>query len=203
MIKKDIYNFNSIVIVFSMTMLFFSCKDNYKRVGEEAKEKVYPQGIAHNFVLTYTELEEAIKKDSSAVSKVKTVLTSETCEDYDNLQFAHKIFPNGLHVAFFDENSKKSTVVADYGIIYTALNLIDLQGNVVLVSHDGKKIETQQLYWDQNKQWMFTQEKFKFTNPEDGTVMDGEGMDFSKNIINAHKTYGIMTIKEEEKAAEQ
>ncbi len=181
-----------------MTMLFFSCKDNYKRVGEEAKEKVFPQGIAHNFVLTYTEVDSLIKNDGKANSTIKTVLTSKTCDDYDNLQFAHKIFPDGLHVAFFDDNNKKSTVVADYGIIYTALNLVDLKGNVVLKSHDGKKIETQQLYWDQNREWMFTQEKFKFINPEDGTVMDGEGMDFSKNVINAHKTYGIMTIKEEE-----
>ncbi len=182
-----------------MAMLFFSCEDNYERVGEEAKEKIFPQGIAHNFVLTYTEVDSLIKKDGKANSKIKTVLTSETCEDYDNLQFAHKIFPDGLHVAFFDDNNKKSTVVADYGIIYTVLNLVDLQGNVVLKSHDGKKIETQQLYWDQNREWMFTQEKFKFVNPEDGTVMDGEGMDFSKNVINAHKTYGIMTIKEKDK----
>jgi len=201
--ENNIYNLKSIAIVYTMAMLFFSCNDNYKRVGEEAQAKIFPQGIAHNFSLTYTELEEAIKKDSAAVSKVKTVLTSQTCEDYDNLQFAHKIFPNGLHVAFFDENNKKSTVVADYGIIYTAVSLVDLRGNVVLSSHDGKKIETSQLYYDQNKEWMFTQEKFKFTNPEDGTVMDGEGMDFSKNIINAHKTYGIMTIKEEEKVAQQ
>ena len=71
--------------------------------------------------------------------------------------------------------------------------------NVVIESHDGKKLEAPQLYWDQDTDWIFTQEKFKFTNPEDGTVMDGEGMDFKKDLsfFKAHKTYGLMTIKEE------
>ena len=47
--------------------------------------------------------------------------------------------------------------------------------------------------------WIFSQGKFKFTNPEDGTVMYGEGMDFNKDLsfFNAHKTSGLYTIKDE------
>jgi len=199
MIKNNRYNFKSIAIVCSIAMLFFSCEDKYKRVGEEAQQKNYPQGVANNFVLTYTEVDTPVKDSKSEASKVKYVLTSETWENYENLKLPHYMFPDGLHVDIFDKDNKKSTVVADYGVVYTSVNLVDLQGNVVLKSHDGKKIETPQLYWDQNKDWMFTQEKFKFTNPEDGTVMNGEGMDFDKKFtVSAHKTYGIMTIKEEE-----
>jgi len=198
MTKNNRYNFKSIAIVYSIAMLFFSCEDKYKRVGEEAQQKIYPQGVANNFVLTYTEVDTPVKDSKSETSKVKLVLTSKICENYENLKLPHYKFPDGLHVAIFEKDNKKSTIVADYGISYSSVNLIDLRGNVVLKSHDGKKIETSQLYWDKNKEWMFTQEKFKFTNPEDGTVMDGEGMDFNENIINAHKTYGIMTIKEEE-----
>jgi hypothetical protein len=75
-----------------------------------------------------------------------------------------------------------------------------LQGNVVIESHDGKKLEAPQLFYDQTNEWIFTQQKFKFTNPEDGTIMDGEGMDFNKDFsfFNAHKTYGLITIKEDQ-----
>jgi LPS export ABC transporter protein LptC len=99
----------------------------------------------------------------------------------------------------FDEDNNKSTIHADYGIIYSSTNLIDLQGNVVIESHDGKKLEAPQLFYDQNNEWIFTQDKFKFTNPEDGTIMDGEGIDFNRDFsfFNAHKTYGLITIKEE------
>ncbi len=199
MFKKNTDNLKGIAMVFSMAMLFLSCKDNYKRVGEEAKPIIFPQGVAENFVLTYTETKEKLGKEDKKASKVLAILTSSLSEDYDNLNFPHRTFPNGVHVDFFDDNNKKSTITADYGIIYSATNVIDLQGNVVIKSHDGKILTTPQLYWDQTNEWIFTQEKFKFTNPEDGTVMDGEGMDFNKDLsfLKANKTYGLMLIKEE------
>jgi len=83
-------------------------------------------------------------------------------------------------------------------VLYSATSIIDLQGNVVIKGEDGKKLETPQLYYDRANEWAFTKEKFTFTNPEDGTVMDGEGMDIQKDLqfLNDHKTYGIMLIKE-------
>jgi len=60
-------------------------------------------------------------------------------------------------------------------------------------------LETQQLYWDRSNKWIFTEEAFTYTNPEDGTLMDGEGMDFNRDFtfFKAHKTFGLMSIKEE------
>ena len=182
-------------------MLFFSCQDDYVRVGEEAIPTIYPQGIAENFELTYTESKEPLAAEAIDSSKVIAVLSSALSKNFDNLRFPYKTFPKGLKVDLFDDEGNKNTIVADYGIIYSATNLIDLQGNVVVFTNDGKKLEAPQLYYDQTNEWIFTQEKFKFTNPEDGTVMDGEGMDFNKDLsfFNAHKTYGLMTIKEETK----
>ena len=200
---KPKYNiFNSIAVIF-MAMLFFSCGDSYKRVGDEAKKKVFPVGVAENFVLTYTEAKNNIATDSSESSRVITVLKSPKSENFTNLEFPYRTFPNGLLVDFFDDNGQKSIIRAAYGIIYSATNLIDLQGNVVLESYDGKKLETPQLYLDQDNEWIYTHEKFTYTNPEDGTIMDGEGMDFSKdrNFLYAHKTYGLMLIPQEKEQA--
>jgi len=110
-----------------MAMLF-SCGDNYKRVGDEAKKNVFPIGIAENFVLTYTETKNVIAPDSLESSRVITVLKSATSEDFTNLEFPYRTFPNGLLVDFFDDQDQKSIVKADYGIIYSATNLIDLRG---------------------------------------------------------------------------
>lgn len=194
--------FNNIlksIAIVSMAMLFFSCSDNYKRVGDEAKKPIFPVGIAEDFVLTYTETNAVMKTDTIDSSKVISVLTSPKSENFENLEFPYRTFPNGLVVDFFDDDQKKSIVKADYGIIYSATNLIDLQGNVVLESHDGTKLETPQLFIDQDNKWSFTHDKFKYTNPKDGTIMDGVGMDFSqdKNFLYAHKTNGLMLIPEE------
>ncbi len=198
--NKRIENNSSIAMVL-MAMLFLSCTDTYKRVGQEATKTVYPQGIGENFVLTHTEALERIEAEDRKSSKVISVLTSAISEDFTNLTFPYRTFPAGLVLDIYDDLNQKSIIKADYGIIYSVTNLIDLQGNVVIEGHDGKKLEAPQLFYDQANEWIFTQEKFKYTNPEEGTVMDGEGMDLKNDkglsYISAHKTYGLMSIKED------
>lgn len=186
--------------VFTVALLFGGCQDNYKRVGEEATTRIYPQGVAENFKVTYTEMKEPLNSQDSSLSKVIFTLRSPRNENFDNLEFRHQIFPDGVEVDFFDEEGRKNTVVADYGMLYSDTNLIDLQGNVVITTHDGKMLETPQLYWDRTNKWIFTETEFTYTNPEDGTVMDGEGMDFNNDFtyFNAHRTYGLMTITEKD-----
>ena len=185
---------------FVVAILFMGCGDRYERVGEEALKKNYPQGVATNFTLTYTEAPKEMSTLDSSASKVIAILKSPLNEDYDNQRFKYKVFPEGLQVDFFDDKSQKTVIMADYAIIYSQTNLMDLQGNVVIESHDGKKLETAQLYWDRKNKWIFTEGEFTYTNPEDGTVMDGEGMDFNRELtfLSAQKTFGLMTIKEEE-----
>jgi len=198
--QKSKHILKSFATVFTVAILFMSCGDGYERVGEEAVKPLFPQGVAQNFTLTYTETVEAMSTQDSANSRVVAVLTSPLSEDFDNQAFKFRTFPEGLQVDFYDEKSQKSVIVADYGIVYSQTNLIDLRGNVIIKSHDGKKLETDQLYYDRKNNWIFTEAAFTYTNPEDGTVMDGEGMDFNKDFtfFKAHKTYGLMTIKEEE-----
>lgn len=193
------YSVKGVATVIAVAILFISCKDNYKRVGEEAATNIYPQGVAKNFVLTYTEAVKELSTQDSARSRVVTILKSPINKDFDNLSFGYKEFPEGLHLDFFDDKNQKSTIDADYAIIYSKTSVIDLQGNVVLSSHDGKLLKTEQLYYDRSSKWIFTEAKFTYTNPEDGTVMDGEGMDFNRDFtfFNAHRTYGLMTISEE------
>ena len=130
-----------------------SCGDDYERVGEEAVKPLFPQGVAQNFTLTYTETVEAMSTQDSAKSRVIAVLTSPLSEDFDNQRFKFRTFPEGLRVDFFNEKNQKSVIIADYGIVYSQTNLIDLRGNVVLESHDGKKLETDQLYFDRKNNW--------------------------------------------------
>ncbi|MFZ9031541.1 MAG: LPS export ABC transporter periplasmic protein LptC [Robiginitalea sp.] len=193
------YRIADVAMVFAVAMFFWGCEDTYQRVGEDRPETVYPQGVAEDFVLTYTETLEELQSEGSSGSRVIAVLTSARSEDYENLQFPYRTFPEGLLVEYFDEAGQKSTIQADYAIIYARTNVIDLQGNVVLETHDGKRLETPQLYWDRTADWIFTQNRFTFSNPEEGTVLNGQGMDFNRDFtyFNAHKTGGEMLVKEE------
>lgn len=147
----------------------------------------FPVGEAVNFKLTYT--------DST---RIKAILTSPLNYDYGNQAFPYSEFPKGVHIDFFDNNKNKTTVDAKYGILYDDTDLVELRDNVVIKTHEGKILKTDKLFWDQKTEWIYTDEKFTFTDPSEGTIMNGEGMDFNKDftVVNAHKTTGIISIQE-------
>ena len=104
--KQIIRDILSIVTVITVTM-FFSCKDNFKEVQKMGVSENEPIGIAENINLKYT--------DSG---KIKAILLSPKMFDYSNRNFPYNEFTEGIVLDIFDDENKKSVVVADYGIIY-------------------------------------------------------------------------------------
>ncbi|WP_298516956.1 LPS export ABC transporter periplasmic protein LptC [uncultured Kordia sp.] len=180
----------SIVTIFIVTMLF-SCQDNYSEIQKLSYNKRFPVGEAENMFLVYT--------DSG---KVKSTLRSPFNRDFSNQKFPFMEFPKGIELEFFDENNNKSVVTSDYAILYTDTRLVDLQGNVVLKTHDGNVLEAPQLFWDQDREWIFTEGEFKMSS-ENGVFVQGtNGIDFSRDlsIIEAHEIYdSAIPIDESEK----
>ncbi|MEM6686111.1 MAG: LPS export ABC transporter periplasmic protein LptC [Bacteroidota bacterium] len=179
-----------IVTLFVVTM-FFSCQDNFSEIQKLSYNKRFPVGEAENMFLIYT--------DSG---KVKSTLRSPYLKDYSNQKFPFMEFPKKIKLEFFDEDNNKSVVTADYAILYSDTRLVDLQGNVVLTTHEGDILEAPQLYWDQDREWIFTEGEFKWSN-ENGVQLQGtNGIDFNRNltIIDAHDIYdSTIPIEESEK----
>src|SRR5690606_3274930 len=169
-------------IIVSLFFLWslFSCESNFKDVQKMNAVSFNPVGQSENINLKYT--------DSG---RVKAILVSPLMLDYSNLEYGYNEFPKGVHVTLFGERDEKSYVESDYAITYAKTDIIDLQGNVKITSHDGSRLETQQLYYDQKNEWFYTEKNFKFTNP-DGGFLEGPGIDFSKDfkVMNAQKNTG-------------
>lgn len=191
--------YSNIAMAFVMAMSFLGCQDTYERVGEEKVEPVYPQGVARDFELTYTESPIALNSQDSTETRIIAVLRSPVSEDYTNLQFKYRTFPEGMRVEHYDDQGRMSVIEADSAIIYDQTNLVDLRGNVRMETFDGKILQAEQLFWDRSLEWIFTEQRFTLTNPEEGTVLSGSGMDFNRDFtyFNAHKTGGEMLVKEE------
>ncbi len=149
--------------------MLFSCDDDLSKLPNPNLTPLSPAGIANNIRVVYT--------DSA---KIKAVLTSKKNLDFSNQDFPYSEFPEGLQVDFYDDDDNKSVIVADYGVLYNKTNLVELKGNVHLKTHDGKTLKTQQLYWDQGNEWIFTEERFQFTSPE--TDMDAVRLDVSRDF---------------------
>ena len=180
--------FKGIVTITIGTMLF-SCEGNLKGVRDMGMPEDAPQAVGEGINLKYT--------DSG---KVVATLRSEKMRDFSNKQFPYRDFPEGVEVVFFDKESKKNTVTADYAVVYTQTGLIDLQGNVVIVTSDSTVLKAKQLYWDQNKNWIFTDHPntIRFRN---GALNEGEGFDSNQEFSNfrSRSNVGVQIIEEDNK----
>ena len=172
------------VTVFTVTM-FFSCKDNFKDVQNIGLLSNKPITEAENINTKYT--------DSG---KLKSHLISSKMLDFSNRKFSFVEFPEGINFTIYDKNGNKNNVIADFAMIYNDTDLIDLQGNVVLTTHNRDTLFTEQLFYDQKREWMFTNEPVKFRQKDQ--IINGTGFDSNRNFTNARvlEMSGIIYIDE-------
>ena len=171
--------------VFAVT-LFFSCDDGSSILKQINRFNENPVGRAYDIHMTYTDSAE-----------VKAILTAPVNLDYTHLSFKYSEFPEGLKIIFYNNNNEENTVVADYGILYNQTKIVDLQGNVVLLSHDGSRLETNQMYWDSEKEWLFTEQPFTFKNVnyDMAAIRLDTNREFSK--FQTGKLTGTMLVEEQ------
>ena len=173
------------VAVLTVTM-FFSCQSNFKEVQKIGVSANEPIGIAEEINLKYT--------DSG---KVQAHLISPKMIDFSNRDFPYSEFPEGITLHLYNRNDQKSTIISDYAIVYDETGLIDLQGNVVLTTYDGKILNAEQLYFDQNKEWLFTNKPVRFTDQDQ--VINGNGFDSNMDFTTSRvlEITGIVYLDEQ------
>tara|TARA_B100000809_G_C15135652_1_gene530455 strand:- start:3461 stop:4030 length:570 start_codon:yes stop_codon:yes gene_type:complete len=138
-----------IVVTTLVAITIFSCESNFKEVQQMGMLHNQPIGEAKDINLKYTEAEDSI-------GRVVANLESPKMLDYSNRDFSFSEFPNGVRLSLYDENNQKNVVLADYAIVYKATDLIDLQGNVILITPQKDSLFAEQLYYDQKNQWLFS-----------------------------------------------
>lgn len=173
------------LVAILIAMVLLSCESNFKEVQKINFSEFIPTGDADNINLKYT--------DSGLI---KSILVSPKMLDYASVDFPFTEFPKGIEVTFYDKKAKTTTITANYAVSYAATNIIDLQGKVKIISQDGQKLETEQLFYDQKNEWFFTEKRFKFTDLKG--VSNGQGIDFSKDfkVINSQRITGEVNSDE-------
>ena len=146
--KKQLHIKLSIVITIVVTMLF-SCESNFKKAQQIGVLQNQPIGEAKNINLKYTEAKDSI-------GKIMANLESPKMLDYSNRDFSFSEFPDGVRLSLYDENNQKNVILADYAIVYKATDLIDLQGNVILITPQNDSLFAEHLYFDQKHKWLFS-----------------------------------------------
>ena len=192
------YSFKAVATTLVVAMLFIACGEPYKPSELTASEKALPQGVVENLELSYTESVRPLSILQSDTTRVVAVLRANRNENFENRAFPYQFFPDGFHLTFYDEQQLPTDIYADTAYYYSSTGLVYLIGNVRILTHDQKKLTTKQLYWSQSRNWVFTEHPFEFINPTEGTIMNGEGMEFSRDFttFQAMKTRGIYELSE-------
>jgi len=177
--------FINIVTAFAVTM-FFSCSPNASKNKTYTISENAPIGEGIEVHLKYT--------DSG---RLAAVLNAKRILNYTQLSFGYYEFPDGIILDVIDKDGKVSKITSDYAISYQQTGLIDMRGNVNIKTADSTHLQAQQLYWDQNTNWIFTDLPYKSYLPG-GDINEADGFDANKDftILNSRTNDGVIFLKE-------
>ena len=83
------------------------------------------------------------------------------------------ILTDSVHADFYDKNGKhNSTLTADSSVVHNQTNDLTAYGNVVVVSDSGIVLQTEVLFWDNEKQKIISDVPVRFTTGEDTLIGD-------------------------------
>lgn len=160
-----------IVISLSLVISFFSCGNNIKEVQDFLADKNLPIGIAKNI--------NSIHTDSG---RIKTRLRAPLLNDFSNRTVhPYQEFPEGIEITHFDELGDSITLTANYTISYSKTAISEVKENVVVINHkDNTKLYTDQLFWDQNTHYIYTEKAFKLITKTD--TINGKGFESNEDL---------------------
>ena len=177
--SKRFNNFNPVSIKLFLigvliAFLLSSCENDLQVVKNFSDPEKVPDVVMTNF--------ETIYSDSA---KVKGKLTAPLLHMYNSDKKKYKEFPNGLHVYFYNDSLIVITeITAKYAINYDKTQIWEARNDVVVTNTKGERLNTEQLFWDQNKKIIYTKKYCRITMP-DGLQNIGEnGMEAKENFEN-------------------
>ncbi|MCH7658053.1 MAG: LPS export ABC transporter periplasmic protein LptC [Bacteroidetes bacterium] len=160
-----------ISIVLAVAMLM-SCKNDIEVINLLTNINNLPSLTIVNLETIYT--------DST---KIQLRIKAPLVKRYDHEEDPYLEFPKGLKVYFYDENEKvESQLSARYAIYYEAEELWEAKDSVVATNDRGEVLNTEQLFWDENKKLIYTSEFVKITSSDE--IIYGDGMEANENFTD-------------------
>lgn len=117
-----------------------------------------------------TELAVVYSKNGKLTYRFQTPLL----ERYDLTEEPYMEFRRGITVTTYNDSTGmvSSTLVAEYARYIEPRQLWEARGHVVATGSRGQKLETEQLFWDEKQDRIYSVVRSKMTDGEDVTIGD-------------------------------
>lgn len=186
-LKKILIKIN-IVLAIIASAIFVSCKNDIDTVNLLTSRTNMPTFSVFGF--------ETVYSDSG---RVMVELKAKDMSRYEGKNLKYDEYRYGLNVRFFDlDGSVTATLKCSYARFLIDKELWEIKSDVEIDNISrGEKINTELLYWDMNKELVYSDKFVKITTEDEILTGDGfeSNQDFSEWKIL--KPAGIISIKDE------
>ena len=150
---------------------FFSCSRSKKEVTDAVTDRA-------NFAVLHADSVTTLISDSGVVRyRIKTA----QWDVYDKATPRHWEFPKGVYLEKFSESlNVQASLVADYAYYNEEAQIWRLRGNVHSLNREGERFDTQELYWNQNTERVYSDSTICITR--ETSVIQGVGFESNQEM---------------------
>ncbi len=173
-----------------MFVLFPSCSNKGKDLADAVSE--------NDTLPTMSSLGVTTLISDSGITRYKIV--TEEWIVFDKKSPSYWSFEKGVYLEKFDTLFHiDASIKADTAYYYDKKKLWELRSNVQIQSQRGDKFETELLFWDENKEKVYSDKYIRIS--QEDKVITGYGFESDQNLTEYQikNTTGIFTV--EDKAA--
>lgn len=177
------------IVAILMAVMLFSCKNDLEEIRSLEFADTLANMKARNIRVLYSES-----------GMVKVELISPRVIHYHSAEDPYQEFPEGFEVLFYDTAQLvKSRISADYGISYEKSRMMEARYNVVVENvQKGEVLETEELFWDQKKEIIYSNKFVKITRGDEVITGDGLTSDQAFENVEITNPRGLIEIVEDE-----
>ena len=163
----------NIIVLFLGAIMFFSCQTNPKEIERRSDPTERPDMSGENMELIYS--------DSA---RVKYRVITPLYHKYNQKDKKYDEFPKGLKAILYDKEGKEiGSLTSKYAKKLEEEDIWEVRHEVVVVNSEGKKLETELLYWDMKKERIYSDRYSRLTAGEQ--ILEGNnGFESDQQLNN-------------------
>ena len=165
------------ILLFITAVAFLSsCSNDMAVINKIIDPEEEPDLLATNIKVLYT--------DSA---RLQMRLSAPIVKQFDAVKEPREEFPEGVHVLFYEKTGElKAELTANWAKNDQTTKIWEARSNVVLINSEGAKLETEQLFWDQQKAIVYSEKFTKYTT-KTGSIATGKNGIYAKQDFSQWK----------------
>lgn len=130
--------------------------------------------------------------------RLQVKMSAPLMQKYEPKDNPYTEFTSGIKVVFWDgKNVPQGYVTAKYAKYTDTNTLWELKDSVVLINENNDKLETELLYWNQQKDRIYTDRFVRISNQDQITMGTGLESDSKMTVVKIKKVSAEIPLKDE------